>query len=37
VEQAAKVIELDKIFESKGTDYTECYERYLDYDKILNI
>lgn len=37
VEQAAKVIELDKIFESKGTDYTECYERYLNYDKILNI
>ena len=37
VEQAAKKIELDKVFEDKGTDYTECYERYLNYDKILNL
>lgn len=37
VEDAAKAIELDKVFENQGTDYTECYERYLGYDKILNI
>ena len=37
VEEAAKKIELDKVFEDKGTDYTECYERYLGYDKILNL
>ena len=37
VEQAARLIELDRVFESKGTDYKECYERYLNYDKILNI
>lgn len=35
-EQAAKQIELDRVFESQGTDYTECYERYLSYDQILN-
>ncbi|MBR2354019.1 MAG: hypothetical protein IKA76_05920 [Clostridia bacterium] len=37
VEEAASKIELDKVYESKGVDYTECYERYLAYDKILNI
>ena len=37
VEEAAKMIELDKTFESQGVDYSECYERYLAYDKILNI
>ena len=36
-EEAAKMIELDKVYESKGVDYTECYERYLAYDKLLNI
>ena len=36
VEEAAKKIELDKIFESRGADYSECYERYLAYDKLLN-
>ena len=35
-EQAAKQIELDRVFESQGTDYNECYERYLSYDQILN-
>ena len=35
-EQAAKQIELDRVFESKGVDYAECYERYLSYDQILN-
>ena len=37
VEDAAKKIELDKVYENQGVDYTECYERYLAYDKILNI
>ena len=37
VEEAAKKIELDRVYENQGVDYTECYERYLAYDKILNI
>ena len=37
VEAAAKAIELDRVFESRGTDYSECYERYLSYDNILNV
>ncbi len=37
VEAAAKMIELDKVYEAEGTDYSECYERYLAYDKILNV
>ncbi len=37
VEKAAEKIEFSKVYESKGTDYTECYERYLAYDKILNV
>ena len=37
VEDAAKMIELDKTFESQGVDYSECYERYQEYDKILNV
>ena len=37
VEEAASKIELDKVYEDQGVDYTECYERYLAYDKILNI
>lgn len=36
VEDAAKMIALDKAFESRGADYSECYERYLAYDKSLN-
>ena len=36
VESAAEKLELDRVFESQGTDYSECYERYLSYDKILN-
>ena len=36
VEEAAKMIELDKTFESQGVDYSECYERYLAYDSLLN-
>ena len=37
VEKAAQMIELDRVYESQGTDYSECYERYLAYDKILNV
>ena len=37
VEEAAEKIEFSRVYESKGTDYSECYERYLAYDKILNI
>ena len=37
VEQAARGIEADRVFEPQGDDYTECYERYLSYDKILNV
>lgn len=36
VEEAAERIQLDRIYESQGTDYTECYEQYLRYDQILN-
>ena len=36
VEEAAKLIELDRVYESQGVDYGECYERYLAYDKLLN-
>ena len=31
------MIELDKTYVSQGVDYSECYDRYLAYDKILNI
>lgn len=37
VEKACEKIELSKVYESKGTDYTECYERYMEYDRILNV
>ena len=37
VEKAAEKIELSKVYTSQGVDYTECYERYLSYDKILNV
>ena len=37
VEKAAEMIELGRAYTSEGTDYTECYERYLKYDKLLNI
>ena len=36
VEDAAKNIALDKVYESQGVDYSECYERYLTYDRLLN-
>ncbi len=37
VEEAAEKIETNRIYEPQGTDYSECYERYTYYDKILNI
>ncbi len=37
VEKAAEMIELSRVYESCGTDYTECFERYQSYDKILNV
>ena len=37
VEKAAELIQLDKVYESQGADYSECYERFINYDKILNI
>ena len=37
VEKAAEMIQLSRVYESKGTDYTECFERYQSYDKILNV
>lgn len=36
VEEAVKLLALDRVFESTGVSYDECYERYLAYDKILN-
>ena len=36
VEDAAKMIAPDKAYESQGVDYSECYERYLKYDTLLN-
>ena len=37
VEKAAESIEIDRVYDSQGVDYTECYERHLAYDKILNV
>lgn len=37
VEKAAELIESDKVFESRDVDYSECYERFLHYDNLLNI
>ena len=36
-EKAVEKLELDRTFEPQGVDYTECYERYLEYDRILNV
>ena len=37
VVNACELIEIDKAYEPKGVDYSECYERFLKYDKILNV
>ena len=36
-EKAVEKLELGRTFKPKGVDYSECYERYLKYDKLLNI
>lgn len=36
VEAAAAMIATDKAYAPAGTDYTECYERFLSYDALLN-
>ncbi|MBR7096036.1 MAG: hypothetical protein IKC73_07455 [Clostridia bacterium] len=36
VEAAAAMIATDKAYEPTATDYTECYERFLSYDALLN-
>ena len=37
VESACEMIEIGKTYRPTGTDYTQCYERYERYDKILNV
>ena len=37
VEKACEAIEIDKAYTPSGDDYTECYERFEKYDKILNV
>ena len=37
VSEATQKIEIDKQYTPKGADYTECYERFKAYDKILNV
>lgn len=37
VEAACEMIEIGKAYSPSGADYTECYERYEMYDKILNV
>jgi xylulokinase len=37
VDEAVKKIELDRTYEASGEDYSECYKRYLENDKLLNI
>jgi len=37
VEAATEMIKVDRVYESQGVDYTECYERYLSYDRMLNV
>lgn len=36
VEAAAELIEIDKTYEPRDVDYTECYKRFCKYDSILN-
>ena len=37
VEAACDMIEIGRAYAPSGADYTECYERYEKYDKILNV
>ncbi|MBP3336917.1 MAG: hypothetical protein J6L59_00750 [Clostridia bacterium] len=36
VEDACKLIKLDKVYKPKGADYTDCYDRYQKLDSLLN-
>ncbi|MBE6590078.1 MAG: hypothetical protein E7643_07850 [Ruminococcaceae bacterium] len=37
VEEACTMIDISRAYTPTDTDYTECYERYVAYDKILNV
>lgn len=37
VEKACEQVEISRAYTPEATDYTECYERYLAFDKILNV
>ena len=37
VESACEMIEIGKSYAPSGADYTECYERFMKYDGILNV
>lgn len=37
VESACEMIEIGKSYAPSGADYTECYERFVKYDGILNV
>ena len=37
VEAACEMIEIGKSYSPSGADYTECYERFIKYDGILNV
>ena len=37
VKKATEMIQLDRVYESAGIDYSECYRRYEYYDKLLNV
>ncbi len=37
VDKACEMISTDKAYTPNNVDYSECYERYLYYDKLLNI
>ena len=37
VTKATEMIGLDKVYEAQNVDYRECYERFLSYDKLLNV
>ncbi len=37
VEEAAEKIQISKAYTPEDTDYRECYERYVEYDSILNV
>ena len=36
VADAAAMIGLDVVYEATGADYTDCYQRFVAYDKLLN-